>query len=303
VTSDADHRVRGWWDWQLFGRWVLVNAAVFVVIPVAGTALEEGASSHTKNLVQDHGGLAVVLLALVGAALQGFVLGRWQWRVIRHRLPGLPRRRWVVATIVPAFLVWVLVIAPGAVNLLAEGGATLRTFRNGFIQAVVLGPLLGFAQATALRGLTSRWRWWFAANVTTYVVGSALHQFGVWLQHDLSLPGQAPGYFPLVGFAMYGAWMVWVTAPDATSGAGAPAPPRRAPAAGRAPRAGSDRSQSSRSGPMRESDRPDRIPAVNPPSTTRAWPVTNDASSEARKRVAAATSSGRPNRPSLCSSR
>ena len=172
-----------------------------------------------------------MLLALVGAALEGFVLGRWQWRVIRHRLPGLPRRRWVVATIVPAFLVWVLVIAPGAVNLLPEGGATLRTFRNGFIQAVVLGPLLGFAQATAVRGLTSRWRWWFAANVTTYVVGSALHQFGVWLQHDLSLPGQAPGYFPLVGFAMYGAWMLWVTAPDATSGAGAPAP---APGAARA---------------------------------------------------------------------
>ena len=47
---------------------------------------------------------------------------------------------------------------------------------------------------------------------------------------------------------------------------------------------------------------PTRWPAVKPPSTTSAWPLTNEASSEARKSAAAATSSGWPARPSWCAS-
>ncbi len=43
---------------------------------------------------------------------------------------------------------------------------------------------------------------------------------------------------------------------------------------------------------------PTECPAVNPPSTARAWPVTNEASSEAKKAATAAISSGRPKRPS-----
>src|ERR1700759_1223780 len=37
--------------------------------------------------------------------------------------------------------------------------------------------------------------------------------------------------------------------------------------------------------------------AYQPPSTPIAWPVTNDAASEARKAITAATSSGLPKRP------
>ena len=48
---------------------------------------------------------------------------------------------------------------------------------------------------------------------------------------------------------------------------------------------------------------PARMPAVKPPSTTSVWPVTNEASSDARKAAAAAISSGRPKRSSLWASR
>ena len=48
---------------------------------------------------------------------------------------------------------------------------------------------------------------------------------------------------------------------------------------------------------------PTECPAVNPPSTARACPVTNEASSEAKKAATAAISSGRPKRPSSCCSR
>lgn len=215
MDNDADSSTGAWWDWYLFGMWVLVNGVAFVVIPVAGAILERLASAATTNLVQDHRALAVVIIAVVGASLQGMVLGRWQWRLLQRRVPDLPRRRWVIATLAPALIVWLLAIAPAAVDILARGGSTVVLFRNGFIQALGLGPLIGLSQASALRGLSSRWAWWVAANATTYLVGAALHTLGVWLQRQWFLPAVTPAYFPLVAFGIYGAWMLWVTAPRA----------------------------------------------------------------------------------------
>ena len=208
-----------WWDWHLFGVWVLVNGAAFLVIPVVGLLLEYLTSDVTSSLVDDYRWLAVVLIALAGAGTQGVILGRWQWRVLRHRLPELRRLRWVLATLVPAFAVWLVVIAPGAVDLLGRGSSTITAFLDGFVQALVLGPLIGMSQATALRGHTSRWAWWLAANVITYLSGAALHEAAVRLQEALSLPGHAPGFFPVLAIAVHGVWMLWVTAPAAAVGA------------------------------------------------------------------------------------
>lgn len=98
---------------------------------------------------------------------------------------------------VPAFGVWLLVLAPQVTDVLAEGGTTLQTLRNGFVQALVLGPLIGLSQATAFRPLTSRWAWWLLANVTSYLSGTLLREFAAWLQHELSLPARLPDYFPV----------------------------------------------------------------------------------------------------------
>ena len=231
--ADADSRAAApdrsggaWWDWHLFGLWILVNGIAFIVLPLAGTALEQLASLGTKNLVQDNRALVVLIIAVLGGALQGLVVGSWQWRLLRRRVPDLQRRRWVMATLVPAFVVWLLVIAPQAADVLAKGGNTLILFREGFIQALVLGPLIGLSQAAALRGHTPRWAWWFAANVTTYLSGAALHELGIWLKDELSFPEPTTTFFPLVAFAIHAAWMLWVTAPQAASHP-APAPASR----------------------------------------------------------------------------
>src|SRR5512146_452794 len=163
-AAAPDRSGGAWWDWHLFGLWILVNGLAFVVIPLAGAALQQLASLATKNLVQGHRALVVLIIAVIGATLLGLVVGSWQWRLLRRRVPDLRRRRWVMATLVPAFAVWLLVIAPQAADVLARGGNTLLVFREGFIQALVLGPLIGLSQAAALRGHTTRWAWWFAAN-------------------------------------------------------------------------------------------------------------------------------------------
>lgn len=208
-----------WWDWRLFGQWILVNGVAFVVVPLAGIAVEQLASAATKDIVGNHRYLVIVVIAVVGSVFQGLVVGRWQWRLLRRRAPRLRSRRWVLATLAPAFVLWLLVIAPHAADLLAKGGDTLAVFRQGFIQALVLGPLIGVSQATALRGHTRRWAWWAAANVTAYLSGAALHELALWLEHELSLPARPTDFFPVAAFAIHGAWMLWVTAPQAVSAA------------------------------------------------------------------------------------
>lgn len=214
-----------WWDGRLLAEWVVVNFAAYVVIIAGGLVLELLASETTKALAGEHRILAVILVALIGSAFHGFVLGRWQWRILVTRMPGLRRRQWVMATFVPALAVWLLAIAPEAVDILAQGGDTLSVFKNGFVQALVLGPLIGLSQATALRDVTTRWKWWFAANLSTYLVGAAAYAFGRWALTGLALPTSVTPAFPLLGFLLYGLWMLWVTAPEATARTASP-PPR-----------------------------------------------------------------------------
>jgi hypothetical protein len=223
VMAQTGSGTGSWWDGRLFGMWILVNSVAFLVIPVVAILLEWLASAATHDLVHDRRPLAVLIIAAVGAGTQGVILGGWQWRLLRRRVPELQRRRWVMATLVPAFFVWLAVISPAAVDILARGGDTLAAFGNGIVQALVLGPLIGLSQATAFRGHTTRWAWWLAANVVTYLSGAGLYEFGSWLQQALSLPGRIPAFFPVVAIAIHGAFMLWVTAPAAITAAG-PAP-------------------------------------------------------------------------------
>lgn len=208
-----------WWDWRLLLRWVLVNAIAYAVIVVAGVALEAVFAQPTTRLAATHWLLAVLGVAIVGAGVLGFVLGRWQWRLLRRRLPALGRRRWVVATLVPAFFLWILMLAPETVHAVSAGGDTITAFHNAFVQALVLGPLIGLAQATALRGQTSRWAWWLVANVTTYLFGAATYELGLGLFSDVAAMGRVVPAFPFLGFAFHGVWMLWVTDPVAVSAA------------------------------------------------------------------------------------
>ena len=215
-----------WWSWRVLLLWIAVNLSAYFVIILGGVALDELASGGMKEFAEDHRLLAVLFFALIGSALQGFVLGGLQWRILILRTPGLQRRRWVMATFAPSLIIWLLSIGPQAVDTLASGGDTLHAFKDGFIQALVLGPLIGLAQATALRDDTTRWKWWFVANVTTWLFGAASFEFGKWLLDELSLSEDIAPAFPIAAFFVHGIWMLWVTAPEATAHV-PPAPERR----------------------------------------------------------------------------
>ena len=128
--------------------------------------------------------------AIIGA-LQGAVLGRWQWEIISNRL-GSP-----AATLGHARSSCADRVAVGH----RAGGDTLtreatpECFKNGFIQALVLGPdrtLAGHGTAERHKqvGVVVR------GKVTSYLTGAVMYRVGGWLLDELSLTGEMTPAFP-----------------------------------------------------------------------------------------------------------
>ena len=63
---------------------------------------------------------------------------------------------------------------------------------------------------------------WFAANLTTYLLGAAAYEFGKRVVDVSPISKGITPAFPLLGFLIYGVWMLWVTAPEVTAAAGPP---------------------------------------------------------------------------------
>ena len=170
-TADGTPRDRlRWWDGTSLATWIVVNATAYIIIVAGGIVLETIASSFTRRPGRTAPcvGSARHRRTRSGPA-RCRILGRWQWRLLVTRMPTLTRRQWVTATFAPALIVWLLAIAPEAVDILAQGGDTVAVFKNGFVQALVLGPLIGLSQATALRADTARWMWWLASRTWTNI--------------------------------------------------------------------------------------------------------------------------------------
>lgn len=115
------------------------------------------------------GGAAVALAVLVaGGLVEGLALGLAQATALSWRWNRLPRRRYVLATVVVAGLGWTAGSAPGVLTaddggaapalwLVLAGGAGI-----GLVSGVMLGAAQGWAMAGAVR---HPWRWVTANGV------------------------------------------------------------------------------------------------------------------------------------------
>ena len=221
-TTRRAGRSTVWWDVRLFWLWVGANAAAYLVIVFGGAWLVALTSGVGGGVVSTGRTLTVVLVAVGASLFYGVVLGRLQWLVLRQRMPMLSFKRWFVATVIPAFLAFAIVIGPDALNKVVSGSDPFDVFKDAFVQAFVLGPLIGASQAKALQGHTTRWKWWFVGNVTSWLFGAATIELAEWLLGRVaSYPGDSVSVavspaFPLLAIAVHGLWMLWVTSPEAT---------------------------------------------------------------------------------------
>lgn len=206
------------WDARLWALWALYSALAYTVVLAVVVVLASFDLDVTRVAV-DHRLIGSLLIAGGGALLYGGVLGGLQWRVLRRRIP-IPRRRWVLACVVPAIALWLVIVVPAAVSADRSGEDLRVAYYLAVSQALALGPLIGFIQARILRPYTRRANWWILANLGSYVFVWAVFSL-LALAFDLFGFVNGEGS-PLEAYLMLllaapltGRLMLWITAPAA----------------------------------------------------------------------------------------
>jgi hypothetical protein len=143
-----------------YAEWVLAcTLAETLGMTAAASAAVAGRSLGTA---------AALALVVAGGLVEGLALGWAQARVLGRLVPALHRRRYLLATLLVAGLGWAGASAPAAfagdsdgtepaLGVVVLGAAGL---------GLVMGGVLGAAQAVALRGAVRHpWRWVGASAV------------------------------------------------------------------------------------------------------------------------------------------
>ena len=103
------------WDSRLYWQWIAYNTVAFVIVLTAGFLLALLGDNALHLEVSSHHVVIALLIATLGAALFGGVLGALQWLVVRQRV-AVPRKVWITANVGPALLAWLLVIMPAVIS-------------------------------------------------------------------------------------------------------------------------------------------------------------------------------------------
>ncbi|WP_371494412.1 hypothetical protein OG871_04830 [Kitasatospora sp. NBC_00374] len=222
-ASGADQQVvsSNGWDARLYRLWILYNTIAFVTVLTVGflLALLGGNVLHL-SLASGHVVVALVI-ATLGAALFGGVLGSLQWLVVRERVP-VPRKEWVTANVGPALLAWLLVIMPAVIDAQNTHKNASTAYLLAASQSLALGPLLGLSQSVVLRKVTSRWKWWIGANLASWlIVDAAVYLLAELFGGSDALTAKgsiAEVYLTLIATTpLTGRALLWVLAPSATT--------------------------------------------------------------------------------------
>ncbi len=216
------------WNRRLYWLWIWYNAVAFITVLTIGLLLALlGSDVLHLNLVSRRVVVAL-LVATLGAALFGGVLGALQWRVVRERVP-IPRKAWITANIGPALLAWLVVIMPAVIDAQDSGENASVVYLLAASQALALGPLLGLSQSLVLRKVTSRWAWWIGANLVSWLLVNAVVYLLSRAFDDLNvLTGDGSVievYLTLIATTpLTGRMLLWVLAPSALLAPSQPEP-------------------------------------------------------------------------------
>jgi hypothetical protein len=147
--------------------WVGACAAAEAIGIGAAAAAARAADSVAAQPGRWAGATTALAVIVAGGLVEGSALGWFQGRVLRRRLPRLSLGRYVLATVLVAGLGWAVASAP---PVLASGGAgaapppLLLVLLGAAGIGLLLGAVLGGAQALVLRGAAERPGRWVLAN-------------------------------------------------------------------------------------------------------------------------------------------
>lgn len=170
-------------DQGFYPRWIGANclgeALGLGTTFVLGTLVAPALGGDTGASTVLAGAVAAVLL---GALLEGVVVGFFQAQALRRRLPTLARRDWIAATAIGAGAAWLLGMIPSTILSLIDRGesaaagppaepSTLMQLGLAVLLGLVLGPVLAAAQLRVLRAQVSHAGRWIWANALAWALG------------------------------------------------------------------------------------------------------------------------------------
>lgn len=159
----------------------------WITVTVLGEAIGFGGAMAVGrgvfSLVGEPGTGALAELFMLGLSataglVEGACLGLAQWLVLRRIFPRLPLRHWVLFTAVGAALAWVIGMGAGThAPALAPPAVVLVVIVMA--AGLVLGALLGAAQALALRRHIGGVGPWIFASALGWMIGLLFAFIGV----------------------------------------------------------------------------------------------------------------------------
>jgi hypothetical protein len=179
----------------LWRRWTIV-CGLGETLGMAAAAGTAGLLIATVGEPHDWPSALVVWLgSILGGAVEGFAIALLQFSVLRRWLPGLPRGRWVTATVTVALAGWALGMAPSslvvwhldtgtATGTQAQGPPLALMTLAGVGGGLILGAVFGAAQAWALRGHVTHPRRWVTANALGWAAALAVMMTGASLPSE-----------------------------------------------------------------------------------------------------------------------
>jgi hypothetical protein len=164
-------------------------------IAIAGTIafFVNTAVGEPQTLVQK---LAVLISMLVAGAIEGSLLGWFQWKILKE-ITKIRKAEWMRATILVAVLGWFRGMLPSLFFVPPagpEGSVGSGLFDDPLVFAamcigsgLVLGAIFGTFQYFVLRKYMSNAAWWILANALGWGVGLG------WIYAGASLPDEQSG--------------------------------------------------------------------------------------------------------------
>ena len=147
-------------------RWTALCAAAEAIGLTAAAAAAKGSQALVGEPSTGRGAATTLSLVVAGGLVEGVALGGLQAAGLSRLVAGLDRRRWLLVTTAVAGVGWAAASAPSALSGPGDGlGPPLLPVLGGAAGlGVVMGLLLGAAQATVLRGRVGHpWRWVLAS--------------------------------------------------------------------------------------------------------------------------------------------
>ncbi|MGD9960127.1 nitroreductase/quinone reductase family protein [Nocardioides sp.] len=160
-------------------RWVAVCAAAEAI----GMTAAAGAARYADHVLQDRTSVTVALAAAVivtGGLVEGTALAVGQGVTLRRSVPSIRFRSYVLVTVLVAGLGWTAGSLPSlaASSSSAAAPAWWLMVLAGAGMGLVMGPLLGTAQALVLRASVRRPWTWVLANLLAWTPTMAVMMVG-----------------------------------------------------------------------------------------------------------------------------